>query len=321
MVLTYLRLVLVPTGLNLDWDYPLTTAWWKNAAFFPALLIAALVGVVVWWYRRHGQRDVRHALLCLGVLWFFLTVSIDSSIVPLPDLMCEHRAYLPSIGILCALAAGAELLRARLVHLPRLRLLVPALVTAWVLTLSIATNVRQQAWHSEISIWKDTTEKSPQKFRPWFNLGTAYFEHNEPRQAVACIRKAIPLQPRCFASYRNLGRVENILGHYREALAAVKTGLELAPDDVEQHLEMGIAYDGLGDAQQSEREFLKTIQLQPNHRVAHLALGTLYAKQRQFERALNYLHAADNLQPLDAKQRQFAAQVALAASQQQRQVP
>lgn len=320
VVLTYLRLLLFPVGLNLDWDYPLTTSLWHGFTLESALLIAGILAGIGYWYRRHGQ-DVRHALLCYAVLWYFMTLAIDSSIVPLPDLLAEHRAYLPSIGILCALACGADLVRTALHHRRKFRYALPALMLVWILALATATNLRHQVWRSELSIWKDTAEKSPRKFRPWFNLGTAYQERGRSQEAIDCFRRAIALQPDSFVAYRNLGCVENTVGRHREAIATLKIGLGLAPNDHEQHLELGKAYASLGELQPSELELKKAISLRPAYRPTYLVLAAVYAKLEQFDLALEQMRLADALQPLEPAQLQLAAYIVQLAAQQHRPKP
>jgi tetratricopeptide (TPR) repeat protein len=320
VVLTYLRLIFIPRGLNLDWDYPLTTSLLDTPALLSVALIAGILGGLAYWYRRYGQ-DVRQALLGYGVLWFFMTVAIDSSIIPLPDLLAEHRSYLPSIGILCALACGADLLRTTFNQRRKASYIIPTLMGVWILGLATATQMRHQVWHSRISIWKDAAAKSPHKFRPLLNLGTSYFEHGQPQEAAACIRKAIPLLPQCFVAYRNLGCVENSLGRHREALEALRIGLGLAPDDYEQLMELGKAYAGLGDLPQSAAAFKKVISLRPAHRPAYLALGAVYIKQQQFDQALEQMKLAHGLQPLEPPQRQLFDHIAQLAAQRRQQAP
>ena len=320
VVLTYLRLLLCPRGLNVDWDYPLTTSLLDTPAFESALLIVGILGGLVYGYRRRGQ-EVRHALLCYAVLWFFMTVAMDSSLIPLPDLLAEHRSYLPSMGILCALACGADLLRTALRDQRRFRYVIPALMVAWILALATATGVRQQAWHTRIGFWEDAVAKSPHKFRPWFNLGVVCFEHGQSQRAIACIRKAIALWPECFVSYRNLACVENALGHHREALAALQTGVRLAPDDAEQHFEMGKTYAGLGDLPRSELAFKQAAFLRPAHRPTHLALAALYCKTQRLDQAWEQMKIADSLAPLEASQRELAEHIAQRVLQQRGNAP
>jgi len=292
-----------------DWDYPLTTSLLHSSACASALLIAGILGSVIYWYRRRGQ-DVRQALLCYAILWFFMTVAIDSSFIPLPDLLAEHRSYLPSIGILGALACGADLLRTACSRQRRFSYIIPALMLVWILALATATGVRQQAWHSRISFWEDAATKSPHKFRPWFNLGVVCFEIGQRQRAVVCMRKALTLWPECFVAYRNLGCMENALGHYREALAVLQVGLRLAPDDAEQYFEMGKTYAGLGDLPRSELAFKQAARLRPAHRPTHLALGALYCKLQRYDQALGEMRLADTLQALEPQQRELADHIA-----------
>lgn len=320
VVLTYLRLVFFPWGLNLDWDYPLTTSVLQGAALVSVFVLVGILGGTWFWYRHHGQ-DVRHALLSYSVLWFFMTLAIDSSIVPLPDLLAEHRSYLPSLGMLCALACGMDLLRTELNNRYRFRYVIPVMMAIGIIALATATHARHRVWRSEISIWKDVLAKSPQKPRPWFNLGTAYYEQGQPYAAITCIRRTIALLPTSPVAYLNLGRVENSLGRNREALKALRMGVWLAPNDYGLHYELGVTYARLRDLKHSEIELQQAINLCPSYRPAHLALGALYADLKQYDKALEQVKLAAALQPLDPRQRQFADRIAGLAVQKPRPPP
>jgi len=182
--------------------------------------------------------------------------------------------------------------------------------------LATATNARQHVWSSEINIWKDAASKSPQKNRPWFNLGVALFEKDRLPEASLAIRKAIALKPNMGVGYRNLGCVENGLGRHREALEALRIGVQLMPRDVEQHFEMGKAYACLGEMPAAEAALKIAIGLRPDHRPAHLALGSVYYKIKRFDLALEEFRMADSLKTLDSAQRGLAEHIAQLVAQQ-----
>jgi hypothetical protein len=46
-------------------------------------------------------------LAFLAIAWFFLTLSVESSVIPISDVMFEHRVYLPSAGAAIALGTAA----------------------------------------------------------------------------------------------------------------------------------------------------------------------------------------------------------------------
>ncbi len=47
-------------------------------------------------------------LIGFGILWFFITLSVESSIIPIPMVIDEYRVYLPSVGFFLALVAGVS---------------------------------------------------------------------------------------------------------------------------------------------------------------------------------------------------------------------
>ena len=106
VVVTYLRLLVFPVGQNVDPDYPLhMTVDWEVA--LSAVLLAALLGAGAWLAVRGRRRALPHALVAgFGILFFFLSLSIESSVVPISDLMQEHRLYLPNVGAFMAVGAG-----------------------------------------------------------------------------------------------------------------------------------------------------------------------------------------------------------------------
>jgi hypothetical protein len=254
VVLTYLRLILLPRGLNIDPDHPLSTSVLEWRVLGPVGLLVAII-VVSWaWYSR-GTGDARRSLAFCSVLWFFITISIDSSIVPLPDLMSEHRSHLPSVGIFMALACMADMARTQWMHRPRLRVAVPAVVSAWILALGVATVFRNQVWSTEVSIWADAVAKSPNKPRPWNNLGTSQHEAGDLAGATASFRRAIELEPRYVDAYQNLALNGIAARRYREALEAAQAGLRIAPDSHKLHYVLGLAYCGLEEGEKALAAF------------------------------------------------------------------
>jgi len=87
----YIKLLFVPTNLNLDYDWPITRSIDLPTVLF-FILLAAIVAFAIWVYRRSR-------LLSFSIIWFFVTLSVTSSFVVIYDVIFEHRLYLPSIGL------------------------------------------------------------------------------------------------------------------------------------------------------------------------------------------------------------------------------
>ena len=155
VVVTYLRLLFWPTGQNLDWDFPLahglTDPAVLGSGFF---LIVLLVGAGILFVRCRSRGDSAGAtgrLAAFGVAWFFLLLAPTSSVVPLADVLMEHRLYLASWGIFLAAAVLAASLIEGLARPGRTPILA-AVVVCLCAGLASATYLRVGFWQSKLAL-------------------------------------------------------------------------------------------------------------------------------------------------------------------------
>jgi hypothetical protein len=92
----YIKLLFIPTNLNLDYDWPITRSIdFQTVLYF--LMLAMLVFIAVFLFRRAK-------LMSFGIIWFFVTLSVTSSFIVIYDVIFEHRLYLPSVGFVTVCA-------------------------------------------------------------------------------------------------------------------------------------------------------------------------------------------------------------------------
>jgi tetratricopeptide (TPR) repeat protein len=304
VILTYLRLIFLPRGLNIDPDYPLATSLLSGRVIGPLAAIAILIAGTAWWYLRRSE-DPRRALGFCAVLWFFVALSIDSSVVPLPDLMSEHRSYLPSIGALTAAVCLVDLLRTRLRSRPQWSWLVPLGLGAWIVALVGATVHRHEAWSSNVAIWEDTVTKSPNKARPWVNLGTALHDAGQWTRAAECYRRGLRINPHYNPAYFNLANTENTAGRFREALETAEAGLRINPNSHMLYYAHANACLRLGDQRQGLESLQAAIRLRPDHVQSQIGLASVYGHLGDYAQAIKHCQIARALGPLGAGDRQW----------------
>lgn len=309
VVLAYLRLIIFPAGLNLDWEYELSTSLLQARVLISIAIILALVGGSWLWYFRR-RTDVRVSLIFVSVIWYFTTLAISSSVVPLPDLLCEHRCYLATIGAFAAMVCGVDLLRTRLAGVRGFGFVVPVILAGWIAALSVATVARNEVWRSEITMWNDVAAKSPNKSRPLINLGVAYCEHGKPEEGIACFRKALQVEPSSVRAYQNLATLLNRAGKHQEALVTSQIGLRYAQFYEELHFNMGVSYVGLGEFDSSIESFKQAVAIRPTHVRAHLCLAELHAKRRDYDAARKHNEIAAALSPANPEIQQVVQQIA-----------
>ncbi|MCA1963342.1 MAG: glycosyltransferase family 39 protein [Prosthecobacter sp.] len=292
----YLRLILLPVGQSFDHDYPLVQSVFE-ADFLCALAVTmGLLGGAIWAFRRcrsHG------GLILAGLLWFFLTLAPSSSIVPLPDLFSEHRSYLPSIGILLALAGALGWLRQRL----------PDLGTAWQVTglavvssLALATLVRNEVMRTRESIWQDALAKGSERARVLKGLGIAAHNSGRMEEAVSFFRKATEKHPEDMESWVNYCTLLINLGDRKEAaLAATEDALEHWGTLLPLVNLRAAALASAGRKEAAEKIWRLVLQDFPGQRQASLGLAQVLAEAGHREEALRHLRAAERTGPLPAE--------------------
>jgi protein O-mannosyl-transferase len=225
----YLRLLVLPLGQSLDHDHPLARSWLDVRVWLSLAFLAAVVLLAAWLHRAGrpgGTLDPAVRLASFGLAWFFLALSVESSIVPLADVMVEHRVYLPSAGFFTAASAAGALAVHRLAP-RRFPAWFVALGAGAAVALCAATVARNRVWASELSVWADAAAKAPAKARVRLSLGVAYYEAGRVDDAVREYQAAIALQPGYADAHTNLGIAYLRKGQRQDAAREMLLGVEL----------------------------------------------------------------------------------------------
>jgi cytochrome c-type biogenesis protein CcmH/NrfG len=236
VVVRYLGMLVVPVGQVLDHDVPIRRSWLAPEVAGSALLIAALCALAGWlsWRSRPGGArpplDPSVRLVALGIAWFFVTLSVESSVIPIADVMNEHRAYLPSAGLLPAAATAVALLflRAAPGHVARDTAVAGALAAA---ILGVATWNRNLVWRDEIALWSDVAQKSPRHWRALKNLATALFKQGRVPEAISALRRHLEVFPDEPVSHMQLGVGLYVARRPVEAEAELRRAVDLGPEE------------------------------------------------------------------------------------------
>jgi tetratricopeptide (TPR) repeat protein len=290
---TYMRLLFLPVNQNIDYDYPVYTSFFAPEVFLPFLLIVSLFGLGVLFLYRSGRGRPEFGLIGFGVLWFFATLSVESSVIPIPMLINEYRLYLPSAGAFLAIAAGGVILLGMLEARKALFsvfMLVP-------LVLALAAHSRNAVWASEAGLWEDVVAKSPGKLRAHYNLGVIYHERGKIDEALKHYKEALGIMPDVAEVQNNIGVAYLSLGMPEKAIEHNLEALRLKPDMAGAHNNLGLAYTTKGFPRKAEEHYLKALELRPGHAEAHNNLGTLYGAEGRLEEAVEHFQKALRIMP------------------------
>ena len=303
VLITYLRLLIFPVDQNLDYDYPVYHSVSDPNVYLSLIFLLSLFAAAIFFLHRSRLQNPKSPylrLIAFGILWFFITLTVESSIIPIEDVIFEHRLYLPSIGLICSFIASSLVMHQWLVHkIPSAaRLVVPVLVLI-VLILAGATYARNNVWRDTISLWEDVALKSPRKARVHSNLGVAYSEHLPPRNADAIreYQTAISLKPDAIEPHINLGNEYRLLGKYDDATRELLYALERKPYHSLGHNNLGVVYVAKGQYDKAIISFNNAIKLDPDSADPHNNLGLVFERTGRIEEAVNEYRIAVKLNP------------------------
>jgi hypothetical protein len=214
VLLTYLRLIFIPASQNFDYDYPVYTDFWDLNVFAALLFWIIVIISSLSTLRVQGRWKWHFRSIGFGVLWFLILLLPTSSLVPVKDVIFEHRVYLALMGIVFASVICADMCLKKLdlnIEGKTLNAFVVLTVSSLILILIAATYSRNHVWQSKFSLWLDVVKKSPQKARPANNLGNCYFLAGDYLTAREFYRGALLLDPGYMIAYSNLFLTEQTL--------------------------------------------------------------------------------------------------------------
>jgi tetratricopeptide (TPR) repeat protein len=301
VIVTYLRLFFLPINQNLDYSYPLYQSFFEPRVVLSFLLLSVILGTAAYFLSRDRRFPGAGRLIAFGVFWFFITLSVESSVIPIVDLIFEHRLYLPSAGffITCvsALFLGAERLKTRW---PTAERAVLGVLAAAVIVFAGLTYTRNIVWGSEVRLWQDVIQKSPEKARGYNGLGLAYNKMALYDKALMNFDKGLSLEPENAGAYNGRGVTYDELGRFDKAIEDFNRAIALDPSDQRAFTNRGLLYGKSGRFDKAIEDFETAIALDPSRPEAYNNLGIAYAKFGLADKALEQFNKTILLDPEQA---------------------
>lgn len=299
VVRTYTRLLWLPIGQNLDYDYPLSSSLFEGKTAFSLVEHLLLLGLAVWLFKK------KRKFISFGILFFYLALSVESSFFPIKDVIFEHRLYLPMFGFVM-IAGGLmqwllEVFEDKRVG--QVKGIIVVLVGAGLLLAGLAVTAYQRnaIWKNETTLWTDVVKKSPDKPRPHNNLGLEYIKAGKLEEASEQFSKAIELDENYAEGRNNLGMMLIGKGELDQAEEIIREAIKINPDYSHAYNNLGAIFSRRGEAKKAEEAFIKATELDPVYIAAWDNLGMVFVKQSRFTEAekvfLNVLEMKPNHVP------------------------
>ena len=333
VLVTYMSLLFWPSGQNMDWDFPLAHGLGDPVVLGSGcFLVVLLAGAGIAYLRCRSRADKRGSVgrvAAFGVAWFFLLLAPTSSVVPLADVLMEHRVYLASLGVFLAAAVLVQSLAERLVRPSQPRLYTAALVCLCA-GLTSATYCRVGLWRSKLALWSDCVAKSPLKARVHLGLGNALGKDGNIERAIAEFRYALDLarkdplwlrqeiRGKLGTAFLMQGRPDDAIAYVKEGLAeqavnanllgllamvylqqrnlsaaeaAAEDSVRASPEPSSSLQILSTVRRAKGDQEGEVAALERAVQLDPWEPQCRLLLARVYREQGRMERACELLRA------------------------------
>ncbi|MCK5236358.1 MAG: tetratricopeptide repeat protein [Deltaproteobacteria bacterium] len=296
VLMTYIRLIFLPVNQNLDYHYPIFGSIFVPEVFASLVFLLSLFILAFYLaFRFKGQVAGLITIFGFGVIYFFLTISVESSVIPIRDVIFEHRVYMPGIGIFIALSSlfCFVLLRSGVVSdITKAAAITAIVACVLAVPLGISTYKRNLVWKDSITLWEDVVYKSMDKPRAHYNLGVAYSKSANLDDAMKAYDIAIKLDPDYGHAYFNMANLLLKIGRVDEAILRYERAVNLLPGLPRVYNNLGNAYMSVNDFSKAMEFYNKALLVDPRYAIALNNLGFIYKSMGDEDRAISYFRSA-----------------------------
>jgi tetratricopeptide (TPR) repeat protein len=288
VILHYFITFFLPVNLSVDTDWGLIQNILDTRTIVGSIfIIVALVTSIV--ITKHKKlRPV-----AFGIWWFFLALIPTSTIIPLAEVMNDHRIFFPFIGLFMAVSwyLGVLLIKYQKKIVSGFNIKNSIVLGVFLLLLfyALGTAKRNEIWDNSESVWYDVSKKSPKNGRGLMNYGLALMRKGEHELALDYYNKALQYSPTYPYLQINMALCKTTLGKPGEEIEEhYKKAMQFGPNYYGGYHYYGNWLNKNGRTNEAIQMLTKAISLAPNVIYSRVILMEIYFKQQDWEK-LNLL--------------------------------
>jgi protein O-mannosyl-transferase len=275
---------LVPTALSIDPPISPVEHWYSPEFIVAAAFIGGLAWLAVLFYQREK-------LFGLAVAAMLASPLIAYAAIPLADVVLEHRAYIPGLGIAFLFAWIFDWVRR---HYFELRWVSAAVMVVIFTSMTISRN---QVFATNIAVWEDAVAKGPEKPRTHFNLAQAYQDAQRLPDAVREYQRALELKPDIHAAYSNLAAIYLDQSQFDKGEEMLMKVTSLSPNFTEGFINLGVLYIRRQQPDKALAALNRALEITPDAFAAHFNKGETLTQKGDFKAALESYKTAVHIRP------------------------
>ncbi|NMC36332.1 tetratricopeptide repeat protein [Candidatus Beckwithbacteria bacterium] len=291
VLVKYIQLLILPYSQNFDYYFPPSQSLFEPLVLLSLIVLLLIISLAYFLYKQNR-------LLTFGIAWFFISLLVTSSIIPISDVIVEHRLYLTMFGFALTLVFSVYALVRENMEKTMI-IFVPILLLYSGLTLH-----RNYIWRSDISLWQDVIKKAPQNLRAYNSLATSLIEDGKLNEAKSYLEDIITRNPKYVYGYNNLGTIAEKQSKLDEALMYYQKTLAIDSDNAMALHNIGSIYFKQGNSTEAAKYLDKAEQFIGNNKAnanVYVNIGVAKFNEGNYEAAYQSFKTALELEPENTK--------------------
>ena len=275
VMVKYWQLLFLPVNQNLDYFFPVSDTLLSVREMTSLAFLLGTIGLGVWLFRKKWY------IVSFAIFWFYVTLSVESSIIPIRDVIYEHRLYIATFGFAFAISYLVfYLLSPKKASYPLIALSILTLVYVG------ASLNRNSVWKNPYTLWSDCVKKAPKRERAWYWLGTYYMTEKDAQNAIKCFDTSIDCNPGFPLAYNSRGNLRKDSDDLNGALEDYNTAIKLDPYYITAYYNRGITYAALNKLNNAIEDYDKSIALGNHTSAIYYNRGNAKRRTNDFEGAI-----------------------------------
>lgn len=258
----YVLTFFIPYNLSADTDWTTFSSLSDYRVWIGIFVVLFLIWLA---FKASSKPETR--MVSFGLIWFFITLAPTSSIIPLAEVLNDHRAFIPYMGLTIAVVFGIHYVLIRYfsvqIRQTGTRKLLWSLLFLVLAANAYGVHQRNKVWKDDRSLWKDVTEKSPGNGRGFMNYGLALMFRGEYAEAEENFLKAKALNPDYSLVYINLGILKNATGDPSSAEIYFQQALNTSTTGFQAHYYYGKFLSDRGRIEEAKAQLKQALMLYP----------------------------------------------------------
>lgn len=279
VVVFYIFLIIYPNPgiLNLDHHFKLSHGIFDPATTFYSFIVILALIIIAFAVKK------KEPVFSFCILSFFCCLLIESSVFGL-EIIFEHRTYLPSVFLI----SGLFYYLFKFFNYK----VICTFCCLYICLFSYWTVQRNLVWADEQTIWEDCAKKSPEKARPYNNLGIIYAQNGNNLKAMKSYMKAYKINPKCEKTCNNLGIEFMRIKDFTQAERYLLEALEIKPNFPYALNSLAKLYHKKGDDQSARQFYEQNVSANPDNDLANRGYGYFLFQKKEYSKALHYYRRA-----------------------------